>query len=281
MAWPGCRVPAMGLTPGEAEDEGGAGGAGDAAAEVDDAGGDGGESSTEEIDRDPPEQEVHESRASPLQQRIIEFEKDRDAGMAAWKAGDAAKAVEHWSMARGSLKYVVDKDLLKDDPPALAQVKEDHYKMHLNLAQGFLKTEEWRQVIEYAGRALTYDPNSEKALYRTCLAWKEIGHFDDARTWLARLIKAHPNNAAGKQMLQEIARREEAAKKTAKKSAAKIFEGLRNEHDHRVEKSTWEKVRQAPRDIAQEMRNIVSDARQWLEDEKAACSRRCRRRKAD
>lgn len=192
----------------------------------------------------------------PLDERLKSFEEDRDAGMKAWLAGDVANALEHWAMARGSLKYVVDKGFLDHDLERLAKVKEDHYKMHLNLAQGFLKTGEWRQVLEYAGRALAYDANSEKALYRTCLAFKELSQFDDARQWIERLLQAHPANSAGKQLSLEVDRLEKASQKTARKAAGKIFKGMQEDHDHRVEpkQETW---------------------RQWLE---RAC---CRRRKAD
>lgn len=243
---------------------------------------------------EPLEAEDHadEFRGTPLEQRIRSFEKDRDDGMAAYKAGDYHKAVEHWSMARGSLKYVVDKDLLKHDPEALAKVKEDHYKMHLNLAQGFIKTEEWRQCIEYAERALQHDPKSEKALYRTCLALKEASRYSEAKKWIARLLEAHPGNAAGKQLLQDIARLEEKAKKTAKKSASKIFDGMRDDHDHRLPRTWLETFKHAPEDIRTELRAIGKDIRQalrdlknevykWYEQEKRDCLRGCQRRKKD
>lgn len=233
-------------------------------------------------------QEVHRpggeaAHPSPLEERLRSFEEDRVAGMEAWRAGDAERAVEHWSMARGSLKYVIDKEFFKDDPVALAKVKDDQHKMHLNLAQGFLKTEEYRQVLEYAGRALAHDPNSEKALYRVCVAMKESSRYSEARAWIARLLEAHPGSAAAKQLLQDIAQLEKAARKTAKKSASKIFEGMRNDHDHRlgIEKTTWEQVRQMPHDIAREVCSLWEDARERFERSRAACRRRCSRRRED
>jgi len=247
----------------------------------------------EEVPRDyDADDAAEELKGTPLEQRVRSFEKDRDAGMKAYQAGDWAKAVEHWSMARGSLKYVVDRDLLKDDPEALAKVKEDHYKMHLNLAQGFIKTEEWRQCIEYAGRALTHDPKSEKALYRTCVALKEASRFGEAKKWIARLLEAHPDNKAGKQLLQDIARQEAAAKSTAKRSAAKIFQGMKDDHDLRLPRTWKQFFLHMPADIRKEMSAIGKDIRQtvreswnefkkFLEQEKRDCLRGCQRRKHD
>lgn len=213
-----------------------------------------------------------EWKGTPLEQRMRSFQKDKELGMKAYKGGDVAKAVEHWSMARGSLKYVIDKELVKDDPEVLADVKEEQFKMHLNLAQGHLKTEEYRQTIEYAGRALTHDPKSEKALYRTAVAMKELSRFDVAERWIARLLEAHPGNAAAKQLQLEIERLEKASHRTAKKSASKIFEGMRNEHDPRIEKSLWEKAQDAPGDVATDVRSRWEAALDFFT---GACPKRC------
>ena len=94
--------------------------------------------------------------------------------------------------------------------------------MHLNLAQGFLKMGEYRQVLDYAGRALAYDAQSVKALYRTCLAYKELNHYGECRQWIARLQAVEPDSASARQLLQEVDRGEKAALRTEKKAASKI-----------------------------------------------------------
>eukprot|EP00928_Gymnodinium_smaydae_P061263 TRINITY_DN45394_c0_g1_i1.p1 TRINITY_DN45394_c0_g1~~TRINITY_DN45394_c0_g1_i1.p1 ORF type:complete len:238 (-),score=48.94 TRINITY_DN45394_c0_g1_i1:57-770(-) len=172
---------------------------------------------------------------TPLEQRLKSAALDRERGMKAFRAGNWEKAVDAWSMSRGSLKYIIDQEYLKDDPDALAVVKLDQYKMHLNLAQAFLNKGEFRQALEYAGRALTYDVNSVKALYRTSAAWKGISHYEEARNALAKLLAVDPQHAAAKQMLNEITREEKAALKTAKKSAKHILGGMEKDHDYRVE----------------------------------------------
>lgn len=193
-------------------------------------------------------------RRDPLANRIASYESDKDEGMKAWNAGNVEQAIEHWAMARGSLKYIIDNDFLKNDPDRLVKTKEDQHKMHLNLAQGFLKTGEWRQTIEYAGRALNYDSNSDKALYRMCVAYKELSEFDEARSWINKLLAAHPQNVLGKQLLKEVERSELASRRTAKISAEKIFKGIQDDHDYRVDRG-----------------------RNWLSQSLSGCCRRYKR----
>lgn len=196
-------------------------------------------------------------KGSPLEQRTSSAAQDRERGHKAYVAGDFEKATEAWSMSRGSLKYIIDQNYLKDDPEALAKVREDQYKMHLNLAQVFLKTGEYRQCLEYAGRALTYDEKSVKALYRTALAHKELSLYDECRSWLKKLEAAEPGNPLGRQLFSDVKRLEVASLKTAKKSASKIFTTMnKEEHDYRVPKSLAEKAKTGF--------GAVPAARSWL-----------------
>eukprot|EP00929_Paragymnodinium_shiwhaense_P110647 TRINITY_DN7781_c2_g1_i3.p1 TRINITY_DN7781_c2_g1~~TRINITY_DN7781_c2_g1_i3.p1 ORF type:complete len:260 (+),score=99.23 TRINITY_DN7781_c2_g1_i3:168-947(+) len=176
-----------------------------------------------------------QKKGKPLEERLKSAVEDREKGMRAFEKGDWQGAIDGWAFSRGSLKYVIDQGYLKDEPEALAKVVADQHKMHLNLAQAFLNKGEWRQAIEYAGRALNNDPEDVKALYRTAMARKGLSEYNEARELLARLQKVQPDHAASKQLLQEMEREEKLAQKTAKKSASKIFDGMARDHDYRVE----------------------------------------------
>merc|ERR1719272_2937516 len=71
--------------------------------------------------------------------------------MGAYKVGDWPKAIDMWSMARGSAKHLIEKDLLKDDQEALAKAKDLEFNMWLNLAQAHIKNEEFYQALDFAG----------------------------------------------------------------------------------------------------------------------------------
>lgn len=57
-------------------------------------------------------------------------------------------------------------------------------------------------------------------------------NFREARSTIGELLKLEPENSAAKQLNIDIARREEASKKSVKKAAKKMFEGL--DHDPRT-----------------------------------------------
>jgi len=221
-------------------------------------------------------------RKEVLDQRLIAFEKEKDAASEAWKIGDTADAIKHWAYARGSLKFIVERRLLADDPDRLAQVKQDEHKMHLNLAQGYLKTGEHRLALDYAKRALVFDNKSEKALYRTCLAYKGMSRYTESRQWIGKLLEAHPENAAARQMLHEVARLEMASHNKEKRSAAKMFKGMSQDHDPRSTRSWGEWVQRLPdnisMDIDSRLYRVECQLKKWWENNgcKSGC---CKRRK--
>eukprot|EP00408_Alexandrium_pacificum_P033526 CAMPEP_0171272484 /NCGR_PEP_ID=MMETSP0790-20130122/61783_1 /TAXON_ID=2925 /ORGANISM="Alexandrium catenella, Strain OF101" /LENGTH=80 /DNA_ID=CAMNT_0011741423 /DNA_START=21 /DNA_END=260 /DNA_ORIENTATION=+ len=64
------------------------------------------------------------------------------------------------------MKHILERGFYKDDEAKLAEVRATLLSVHLNLAQGSLKNEEFYQAVQHCGRALEIDPRNTKALYR-------------------------------------------------------------------------------------------------------------------
>merc|ERR1712194_788758 len=107
---------------------------------------------------------------------------------------------------------------------------------------GHLKNGEFYQAVGDCGRALELDMGNTKALYRKASGQNNGSEFKEARETLQTLLEIEPGNAAAKQMLQEVARKEKQAKDTAKKAAMKMVAGMAR--DPRVPLSTKEQTSQ-------------------------------------
>ena len=91
-------------------------------------------------------------------QRLRSFERHREAGARLYREEKFAEAVRDWGRARWDLKYLVDKGLLEHDPAALARARADLLSLCLNMAQGHLRAGAYRDAIDFAGLALTFEP---------------------------------------------------------------------------------------------------------------------------
>merc|ERR1712232_1522970 len=129
-----------------------------------------------------------------------------------------------------------------------------------NLAMGYLKNKEFYQAISFCNKVLEREPGNVKALYRKASAHVMGSQFPEARATLKELMEIEPDNAGAKQMLLDIKRKEESAKVSSKKAAAKMFKAMHTDHDPR---------------IVEEEPDFMDKAKSWL-----SCSW-CRRRKSD
>lgn len=81
--------------------------------------------------------------------------------------------------------------------------------LRLNIAQGMLKLREYESCINYCDAALEIDPKSTKALWRKAKAVWGLRNPGEARDCLYTLLTYEPDNAAAKQLLQDIDAEEE------------------------------------------------------------------------
>jgi len=159
-------------------------------------------------------------------ERLAEGLREKDRGKEAYAKGNYEEADEAWCMARGSLKYIIEKELFKDDPDKLQEVKQLQVVINLNLAQGCLKMNKFQQAISHANKVLEVEPRNEKALYRKASALIDGSLFSEASKTLNILLEEDPTNASARQMLSDIARKAASSKKSDQKAAKKMMAGL-------------------------------------------------------
>merc|ERR1711920_1077275 len=97
---------------------------------------------------------------------------------------------------------------------------------------------EFYQAVGDCDRAMEIDPKNTKALYRKASGQNNGSLFPEARGTLGKLLEGDPDNAAAKQMLQEVDRKERMEKNKGKKAAKAMMAGMAR--DPRVQLSTQE-----------------------------------------
>lgn len=164
--------------------------------------------------------------------------KYKEEGNQAYKDGRFADAIDRWCFARGSMKHILERGHYKDNLEKEYDIRQALLTVHLNLAQGCLKNEEFHQAIQHCSRALDIDPRSSKALYRQASGQLMGSLFADARCTLGQLLQLEPANLGARQILQEVERKEHQATRSSKKVAQ--VAGM--ERDPRVDVSFFQEV---------------------------------------
>jgi len=166
--------------------------------------------------------------------------------MAAWQKDDFEGAIEAWSMARGTIKHILERKFFEGYPDKIAECEEQHIKLHLNLAQASLKNKEFHQAITFCNKVLfepCHDIKNVKALYHKSRAYIMGSQFDEARETIGLLLEMEPGNAAALQLRLDADRTEKAARASAQKAAQKIFRGMKADHDERIPLSVPEQAK--------------------------------------
>lgn len=173
---------------------------------------------------------------------LADGKKQKEIGFGAYKVGNYEKAITCWCMARGSMKHILDKEFFKGNDEKVKETADLEHTMHLNLAQAYLKNKEFYQALNFCKKVLDKEPDNLKAWYRKASAHMMGSQYPEARSAIDEMLKLESDNASAKQLLLEIARKEEASKKTGKKAAKKMLNAFDGEHDPRikeVEPMTW------------------------------------------
>mmetsp|Transcript_117601 Transcript_117601/g.183726 ORF Transcript_117601/g.183726 Transcript_117601/m.183726 type:complete len:259 (-) Transcript_117601:48-824(-) len=162
-------------------------------------------------------------------ERFAEGVRQKEQGKEAYAQGNYEEAVDAWCMARGTFKHIVERELFKDNPEKLEEVKQLQLVVNLNLAQGYLKNKEFHQAVTHANKVLEVEPQNEKALYRKAAALIDASSYAEAKDTLDRLLEVDPSNASAKQMLNDVARKSAASAKSRKKAAQKMMAGMQRD----------------------------------------------------
>jgi len=171
-------------------------------------------------------------------ERFQEGLEQKEQGNQAYGQGDYAAAIESWCMARGTLKHILERGLFDGDEEKLAEVRSALLSVHLNLAQGSLRSGEFHQAVQHCDRALELDRKSAKALYRKAAGQRMGSLYPEARQTLEALLELEPSNAGARQMLLEVEHQERQAARSGRRAAMRMMAGM--EHDPRVKQSAGE-----------------------------------------
>lgn len=185
----------------------------------------GGDASADGVDGDVAEKENEKNN---------ELEKGKNQ----YNAGEYAAAIKSWTASMRSVKYILEKGLYKDKPDQMAEVKAMELKLNINMAQGYMKMEEWNKTVESADKALDLDDKNPKALYRKAYAQMQTMAFTEAQTSLEKLLKEEPENAAAKSLLQEAKHKERKGERESKKLGRQMMSGIIKENPN-AGKTAW------------------------------------------
>ena len=149
-------------------------------------------------------------------------------GNAFFKAGDYKKARRAYASVfcyidgmhgpnSGMKQYVGADDTISTEQEAEVEVLRA--TVQLNLAMVFLKLGKARRALDFTGKVLAKDPSNAKALYRSAMAWMEVGDLDKARA----LFGDVPDAAGVKKQLSILARKEKILEKKERKKYSGMF----------------------------------------------------------
>lgn len=140
-------------------------------------------------------------------------------GKSEYDKGNFQDALMAWNRSLQAVDYLLETNHYMDKPEhVLGEILETEVKLHVNMAQGYLKIEEWNKALASACDALECDPQNIKALYRMASAQMQLMNFQEAKDTLYRLLQIDPGSAAAKQMLAENKRMAQIRARESRKS---------------------------------------------------------------
>ncbi|KNE70110.1 hypothetical protein AMAG_15087 [Allomyces macrogynus ATCC 38327] len=163
----------------------------------------------------------------------------KDVGNNYFKANDINQAMRAYHEAILYLRTMVPRPKKNGDgvsesavarsasavPPAiLAEATTNLIAVYSNLAACHTKTERWNRVIDCCNKALDYDPDHVKSLYRKGLALNREGRVDQANKVLRRALELAPNDANIIKELHLCKQQEKEALERQKKELSGMFE---------------------------------------------------------
>ncbi|KAM3927055.1 peptidyl-prolyl cis-trans isomerase FKBP4 [Leptodactylus fuscus] len=106
----------------------------------------------------------------------------------------------------------------------------------LNLAACYLKLGEQRPALEHCSKALEFDSNNEKGLFRRAEAYMGVNELELAKGDLLRVIQLYPGNKAARAQLTQCQQRMREQHQREKKIYANMFQRLAEKESAKVPK---------------------------------------------
>lgn len=157
------------------------------------------ESKRAEAERADEEEEDHDNRRLRKPERMRMVMKNKDEGTELFKGGNFRHAAARYQKAlTHAAKFF---DLSTEET---AEVDAVRLSLYLNLAQCYIKLENWELVIRNCCDALAIDPNSAKAYFRRATAYEKQRDYNRAEEDAKRCQQLNPDDAMVQKMLQRL-----------------------------------------------------------------------------
>ncbi|XP_073400316.1 peptidyl-prolyl cis-trans isomerase FKBP4 [Dendrobates tinctorius] len=101
----------------------------------------------------------------------------------------------------------------------------------LNLAACYLKVGEHRLALENCNKALDYDTNNEKGLFRRAEAYMGVNELEPAKDDLMKVIQLYPGNKAARAQLTQCQQRMRQQHQREKKVYANMFQRMAEQEE--------------------------------------------------
>jgi len=126
----------------------------------------------------------HDHRKLKSADRMRLVQRNKDEAGELFKGKNFLHAAARYTKSLGHCGKFVDMT-----PEVKVQVEEIKVILYLNLAQCYLKLEQWNKVVPNCKDALSFDENNVKALYRRAYALFKLKKIDDANKDVKRALK--------------------------------------------------------------------------------------------
>lgn len=164
------------------------------------------------------EEDDHDTRKLKKADRMRLVMKNKEEGNDLFKGGNFRPAAARYHKAlTHSTKFF---DLSPDDSKEVQLVQ---VSLYLNLAQCYLKLENWEQAIRYASDVLKIDANNSKALFRRAAAYEAKKELEKAMADLKRSDELSGGDALIKKATERVKRQIQKEKEKEKKMWGKAF----------------------------------------------------------
>ncbi|KAI9201946.1 uncharacterized protein BJ171DRAFT_515997 [Polychytrium aggregatum] len=166
-----------------------------------------------------------------IQDKIARAKEHKEAGNAAFKAGDIQSALRSYHTANlfitglDSGRYgalMPNKEKLSDG--FRAEIEAIQVSCHSNIAACHFKRQNWTKVIASCDKVLSMDENNAKAYYRRGAALLNEGNLDRAEEDLRKALSLSPKDSAVVQELHRLREEQKKAEEKQKKEFAGMFD---------------------------------------------------------
>eukprot|EP00117_Sycon_ciliatum_P037588 scpid77170/ scgid28086/ Peptidyl-prolyl cis-trans isomerase FKBP8; 38 kDa FK506-binding protein; FK506-binding protein 8; FKBPR38; Rotamase len=124
-----------------------------------------------------------------------------------------------------ALEWLDNDDKAKKIKSPTAEIREMTVSVWNNVAQAYIKLQQWTEALDACQRALKIEPDNVKALYRAAKVHEEKKNFTECIKVLAKANTVDPSNKTVSTMLNDIRQRHNAQREKEKAMYRRMVSG--------------------------------------------------------